>query len=192
TFTYAVSNTGTDSLANVTLIDDAGTIGITSDDFVPAPVTITVGGNVFNVGDTNKNGLLDKSEVWVYSATQPVARGAYTNYARVSAVTTRTNVIVKDEDPANIFGAVAQADAIRIQKAINAVNPLAPTTLEDGDTAPGQSLLVGTNLVFTYLVTNTGQTDLVNPVVMDDAGTPGIAGDDFVAVVEVSCGVHIW
>src|SRR5262249_59191689 len=82
-------------------------------------------------------------------------------------------------------------DGIVVKKAVNAVDPLAPTTLEDGDTAPGQSLLVGTNLVFTYLVTNTGQTDLVNPVVMDDAGTPGIAGDDFVAVEELSCGVII-
>src|SRR5262249_59917415 len=82
-------------------------------------------------------------------------------------------------------------DGIVVQKAVNAVNPLAPTTLENGDTAPGQSLLVGTNLVFTYLVTNTGQTDLTNVVVKDDAGTPSIPGDDFVATAVLAGGFHV-
>ena len=118
-FTYAVSNKGNDPLKTVTLVDDAGTIGIMSDDFVPAPVTVTVGQGVFNSGDSNKDGLLDKTETWLYSATHVATAGAYTNVATVGAVNTRTNVKVMDDDPANVFGAVAKID---VEKAINAVD----------------------------------------------------------------------
>src|SRR5262249_49343522 len=146
-----------------------------------------------NIGDTDHDNVLDPGETWLFTSagvfTQQAQLGLHVNIATVTAQSVQNKVSVSDTDPANYTG--APVDGIVVKKAVNAVDPLAPTTLEDGDTAPGQSLLVGTNLVFTYLVTNTGQTDLVNPVVMDDAGTPGIAGDDFVAVAKLSGGFNI-
>ena len=66
----------------------------------------------------------------MYSYTKTVTAGAYTNYATVTAVNNKTGVTVKDDDPANIFGAVTK---INVEKAINAVDPLQPTPAEDAD-----------------------------------------------------------
>ncbi|HKS61475.1 MAG TPA: hypothetical protein VJT13_07250, partial [Xanthobacteraceae bacterium] len=46
----------------------------------------------------------------------------------------------------------------------------------------------GTPVVWTYLVRNTGTSDLINVVVRDDAGTSGDATDDFIAVAKLSNG----
>jgi hypothetical protein len=62
TFTYAVTNPGDVPLSNVTVVDDNGTPGKTSDDFQPTYVS----------GDTNSNGLLDTTETWTYTATVPL------------------------------------------------------------------------------------------------------------------------
>ena len=78
-----------------------------------------------------------------------------TNIARASGV--RQGTTHRDDDPASVFGWVVEVD---VQKATNAADPRNPTPIEDGDTAPGQILLVGTPLVWTYLVTNTGNVAL--------------------------------
>ena len=54
------------------------------------------------------------------------------------------------------------------------------TALEDGDSAPGQVLLVGTPVTWTYLVTNHGNV-AVTFTLSDDHGTAP-AGDDFTPV----------
>lgn len=58
TFTYLLENDGTELLALQALVDDNGTPGDAADDFSPT----------FVGGDTNGNGLLDLSEIWVYTA----------------------------------------------------------------------------------------------------------------------------
>jgi archaellum component FlaG (FlaF/FlaG flagellin family) len=188
TFTYAVRNTGANALATVTLVDDGGTIGFPGDDFVPAPVTIVAGGKVYNTGDSNKNGLLDRTETWLFSATRVVTEGAYTNYATVSAVDSKTGVAVRDDDPANLFGAVAKID---IEKAVNAVDPTRPTVAEDADdpTQPVR-LVVGTPVAFTYLVANAGNSALAVSSIRDDAGTPTVASDDFTPVAVLVAGFN--
>ncbi len=63
-WTYVVTNPGTVPLGFVDVSDDAGTPGDLSDDFHPAPV---LDGD-YNVGDLNRNGLLDPGEEWRFRA----------------------------------------------------------------------------------------------------------------------------
>ena len=188
-FTYAVRNTSNAALKTVTLVDDNGTVGNTSDDFVPAPVTIIAGGKVYNTGDVNKDGLLDRTETWLYSATRAVGEGAYSNYATVSAVNSSTNVTVWDDDPANIFGTVARID---VEKAINAANPRNPTVAEDADSAANPvKLNVGTSLTWTYLLSNSGNGPLTVTSIRDDAATPGVTTDDFTPAPVLNAGFNV-
>src|SRR5205085_1032802 len=70
--------------------------------------------------------------------------------------------------------------SINIEKAINAVDPLHPTAAEDANDPTNPRLLaIGTNVVWTYLLTNPGTVPLTITSFRDDAGTPGITGDDF-------------
>ncbi|MDA7510456.1 hypothetical protein N8612_02155 [Verrucomicrobia bacterium] len=80
------------------------------------------------------------------------------------------------------FGNRRLVTAIRIEKAINAVDPLNPSPIEDADTASGPILLVGTDVTWTYLVSNEGEVPLAIDSLVDDAGTPADSTDDFVPV----------
>ena len=161
-FTYLVTNLGTTSLANVIVKDDNGTPGDTSDDFLPTRLTV------------DANGLLDPGEVWLYRSTPTTAiSGQYVNVGSVSA-TDATGATHRDDDPAHYRG----TSGIRVEKAVNAADPLAPTAAEDADAAPGRTFPIGTPLVWTYLVTNETASPLANVVVRDDNGTPANAGDD--------------
>src|SRR5262249_32971204 len=60
--------------------------------------------------------------------------------------------------------------AIEIVKSVNG---------DDANAFPGPSVLAGTDVTFTYEVTNTRARALSNLQVADDNGTPGDAGDDF-------------
>ncbi|HYE20001.1 MAG TPA: SdrD B-like domain-containing protein [Tepidisphaeraceae bacterium] len=80
--TFVVTNPGDAPLAGVTVVDDNETPGNSADDFTPTPVLDN--DNVHNVGDDNLNGLLDKGEVWLYTATKVVTAGAHTNTATVT------------------------------------------------------------------------------------------------------------
>jgi uncharacterized repeat protein (TIGR01451 family) len=170
-WTYRVSNVGTEPLEIESLIDDAGTPNQPADDFAP----------VLLDGDTNANGLLDANEVWIYTslgvANQQVSAGNYANIATVSAVGTLLQNVVVDTDAAHHYGA---APTVRLEKAMNAMDPLHPTTLEDADGFPAPQLVTGTSVVWTYQVWNDGNTSLVFHSLTDDSGTPGITSDDFV------------
>src|SRR5262249_15656576 len=69
---------------------------------------------------------------------------------------------------------------VNIAKAINAVDPLHPTAAEDtNDATNPRLLLIGSNVVWTYTVTNPSTLSLrINPIT-DDAGPPTVPGDDF-------------
>src|SRR5258708_6907994 len=82
TYTYAVTNASpasTDPLTLVSLIDDNGTPGNTSDD-----VNLLTAGT-FVGGDANNNGLIDKGETWTFTYTTTVPVG--------NAGATRTNLV---------------------------------------------------------------------------------------------------
>ncbi len=50
---------------------------------------------------------------------------------------------------------------------------------EDADTPTGPLAQVGDTITWTYLVTNPGDAEIVDVMVVDDAGTPGDTSDDF-------------
>ncbi len=166
TFTYALTNTGSVPLATVVIRDDNGTPGNTTDDLVP----------VFQSGDTNSNNRLDLTETWTYQATRAVTAGAYSNIGSVTANPVDTAgadiaglADVTDTDPSNHFGATT------------GINVVKSTNGEDANTGPGPNIRVGSNATFTYLVTNTGNTQLSGVTVRDDNGTTSITSDDFTA-----------
>jgi von Willebrand factor type A domain len=96
TWRYVVTNTGSEPLANVTVIDDQG-------------VTLN-----FQGGDLNGNGLLDVNEIWLYVGSALAVPGQYANRAIASGE--GTSETVTDEDPSHYFGLDLQVD---IEKATN-------------------------------------------------------------------------
>ncbi len=165
TFTFVVTNTGTVALGAVTVVDDNGTAGDTSDDFSPT----------LQSGDTNSNGRLDTTETWTYLATRTVTAGQYTNTGTVNGNpvdATGADIIgvadVSDTDPSNHFGFTS---GINLQKLTNGI---------DTGTGAGPNLSVGSTVLFTYNVTNTGNFALTNVAVTDDNGTPNNTADDLI------------
>ena len=78
-YSYLVSNTGTSSLVNVIVSDDAGTAGDTSDDFPAVAKRL----NGFVIGDTDQDNVLDPGETWLFTSA-----GVVTTSAAVGAATT--------------------------------------------------------------------------------------------------------
>ena len=146
-FTYLFrSPTGlTVPTTSVVIRDDNGTPGNTADDFTPTYVS----------GDGKTTGQLNGTEVWLYrSASAAALPGLHCNTVTVTA--TVAGVTYAAQDIACYFGTTV---AVQIKKATNAVNPLAPTVAEEGDdTAHQLTLGVGTPVVWTYRVTNPGNT----------------------------------
>lgn len=65
---------------------------------------------------------------------------------------------------------------------VNIYSPSIKVVKTAGNAADGATEYIvapGGNVQYTYQVTNTGDTSLVNITVMDDNGTPGVPGDDF-------------
>lgn len=86
----------------------------------------------------------------------PAPGEQHTNIATASG-TDPAGTTVTNEDPFNAF--VPNAPAVTIKKMING---------DDANTAPGVSVAEGSQMEITYLVTNTGNTELTNVVVGDD------------------------
>ncbi|MCU0595637.1 MAG: carboxypeptidase regulatory-like domain-containing protein, partial [Desulfobacterota bacterium] len=101
-FTYLVTNPGEVALKNVSLVDDHGTPGVPTDDFAPKAVL----GCGFNIGDKDRDGLLDPGETWFYISTTLVTAGQHANLATASASPAGGGSTVTDTDPAHWFGVV--------------------------------------------------------------------------------------
>ncbi len=144
TFTYEVTNTGNVALENVVVTDDNGTPGDTGDDFSPT----------FVGGDTNGNGLLDLTETWTYTATHTVTADQYTNLGEVCADDPYGSEVC-DDDPDNHFGVDSSID---IEKTTNG---------QQADNPTGPLIAVGGAVNWQYIVTNDGNVDLDNVVVVD-------------------------
>ena len=157
TFTYLVSNTTGTGIAgsSIVLTDDGGVPGSTA--IKPTYVS----------GDSNKNGVLDKNEVWLYTYTTTGQPGLNGNLATVTATVGKNTY--GSNDPAFYYGVT---DGITIKKATDAVNPSDPTVYEEGDTTAQELYLdVGTAVTWTYLVTNSGNSSLSGIKITDTSGS---------------------
>jgi hypothetical protein len=97
---------------------------------------------------------LAAGESMTCTASGTAVAGQYANVGTVTG-TPPAGLPVTASDPAHYFGGVAD---ISLEKLVNG---------EDADTAPGPSVLIGSVVVFTYVVTNVG-TVLLDPVTVTD------------------------
>ncbi|MBB5173626.1 DUF7507 domain-containing protein [Texcoconibacillus texcoconensis] len=142
-FRYVVTNTGNVPLENITLTDD-----------VLGPITIP-------------STTLDPGESFAVEITGTWAEGQQVNIAIVTG--DYEDITVTDEDPAHYVGVVEPAPAIDLEKF---VSPDGGTTFFDADTPPGPDIPVGTDPVFRFIVTNTGNVPLENITLTDDVLGP--------------------
>ena len=171
-WTYQVWHLGEGEVELTGILDDHGTPLDTLDDFVP----VLVG------GDTDGDRLLDAGEVWLFTSAGVVSYravpGEYANRVVVTGTDAATGQVLTAVDASHHF--VGVLPAIRVEKAINASDPTAPTPTEDADTPATRAfLLPGTAVTWTYLLVNEGRVELRVVEVLDDGGTPGDTADDF-------------
>jgi hypothetical protein len=107
-FTYVVTNPGEIALKNVKVVDDHGTPGKTCDDFSPKAV-LKKGKNL---GDKDRDGLLDPGESWYYTWTTVVTEGQHVNVGKVTAKPVMGCGAVSDADSAHWFGVVPKTASI--------------------------------------------------------------------------------
>jgi len=154
---YTVINTSTTPLINLIVNDDQGE-------------TIDCGEN------NNSIAVLLPGATHVCTATGIAAAGQYSNIGDVVGTPASPNgnggydpipdaEPATDEDPSNYFGGVP---SIAIEKATNG---------SDSDQAPGETILEGDAIEWTYSVTNSGTQVLVDIEVTDDQGVIIDCGD---------------
>ncbi|NET12885.1 MAG: hypothetical protein F6K08_08525, partial [Okeania sp. SIO1H6] len=144
TYTYTVSNDGDVPLTGITLSDDNFTPADTGDDFHP---TLTDDGN----GDE----ILDVDESWTYTATYTVTQADL------------------DDGSDLVNFATADSNETEEKKDDETVEVLQQPNLAVVKTADITEVQVaGTDITYTYTVTNTGNQTLTNVTVMDDNFTP--------------------
>ncbi|MBU4234741.1 MAG: DUF11 domain-containing protein [Proteobacteria bacterium] len=141
TWTYVVSNTGNSPLINVTITDDK----VNS-----ASILCPDDGNTDNIIATMAAGASATC-----SATGIAAPGQYANIGTAIG-TPPVGANVTDTDPSHYFGS---SPAISIEKATNG---------EDADSETGPYVETGNAVIWSYVVSNTGNTTLTNVTVTDD------------------------
>ena len=141
-FRYIVVNNGNAPLTNVTLVDN-----------VLGPITIPT--TTLAVGQSF---TVDVTGTW--------ALGLNTNTATVTG--SDGAITVTDINPANYTG-VAAAPAITVQKL---VSPDGGITFDDANIPPGPSIPQGTNPIFRFIVTNTGNVPLSSVTLTDSVLGP--------------------
>lgn len=139
-WTYVVTNTGGVALSDVTVTDDK------VDD-----TDIDCAGSGSNV----LPGPLAPGASVTCIATGTATEGQYANTGTVTGLDP-ARVQVSDNDPSHYFGV---RPAVDIEKATNG---------QDADTPTGPSVPVGSTVLWTYVVTNTGNTPLTAVAVTDD------------------------
>jgi hypothetical protein len=139
-WTYKVINTGKVELTDVRITDDKGVA-------VSCPKT-----------------TLRKNESMTCTGNGTATAGPYENIGTVTAKTPCGSV-VEASDPSHYFGEAPppppQPASIDIEKHTNG---------EDADVPTGPTILVGDPVLWTYIVTNTGQAALSNVQVTDNRG----------------------
>jgi len=138
-WTYKIYNPGDSALSNVTLVDsDLGPITITF------PVT----------GDINGNQKLDHDEEWIIKVGGNATDGQYENIGTACGVGINDSTYC-DVDTSHYFGFTPE---IHIEKLTND---------EDADDSPGPFIAVGDTVVWTYKITNPGDSAMTNLTLVD-------------------------
>jgi hypothetical protein len=88
------------AITNVMVLDDNQTPGTLGDDFRPDAVLK----NGYNVGDADRDRLLDPGEKWIYTWTTLVTPGQHVNVAKATGTLVGGGGTVTDSDPAHWFG----------------------------------------------------------------------------------------
>jgi len=175
-YTIKVHNDGNMSLTGVVLTDSL--------------VGLTLGSPAESGGDPllNGNGILDVGETWTYTGTYDVKQADINNGGQLNpdlAITNNVSVDSDQTDPtdpdgddkASVSTAVVQNPQIDIQKVTTGVTGAGADHIlgtSDDTTATGDnfSFLAGTDVKWTYTVTNTGNVDLTGLAVTDNQ--PGV------------------
>ena len=110
TWSYAVVNTGQQTLTNVTIIDDNGTPGDTSDDFTVTPPGIT----------------LAPGAALAFTASDVAVAGQYENVATVTSTILGGGVGPSDIDPSHYVAGEAGTPAIDIEKSTSGEQTVPP------------------------------------------------------------------
>jgi hypothetical protein len=201
-YSYLVTNTGNvdldiaQAILDGTFFDDGGP---DYPDFTPLSVN-GLGG--FNIGDTNKNGILDAGagfvgESWEFEwpDVQLNNVGAYTNNVSITlgALDEAGNplsegeeicvVAASDQDPATI---IVDRPAVTLVKDVP--DPECIANIDGQGNVPlFQHNALGTNVPYRYTIDNTGTTPLiVNLTDVSDNGTPVDTSDDITTVLIVN------
>jgi hypothetical protein len=150
TWTYLVSNSGNTALVDVTVVDDQGVSVICPPEFVrPDPTTgfLTV--------------LLNPGESMICTGNGVATLGQYQNIGTAAGKTALSGgVTVSASDPSHYIGKTLQENpGIDLEKATNGF---------DADQGPGPTIAPGSPVIWTYVVTNTGDVVLTNVRVLDN------------------------
>jgi uncharacterized repeat protein (TIGR01451 family) len=177
--------------ANPTLVAVGGTVdltitetndsgdGITSFNNVVVEVDPVGGGTLTAPPDSGDDGnnLLDDGETWQW-VIQDVIVNATTVFTATGSGTDGLGTVITfpgDSDEQDMVTVNVSNPDIDIEKATNG---------EDADNPTGPLLLVGSQVNWTYEVTNIGDTDLINVTVTDDQGVAVTCPQDTLAVGE--------
>ena len=152
TWTYIFTNTGSVPLSDVTITDDNGTPGDTSDDFT----VCTTASLAPDASDT-------------CSSSGPAVADQYTNLGTATGTPPAGLDNVSATDPSNYFGVSDELPSLTLQKHTNG---------QDADTAPGPYVPVGEPVTWAYAFSNIGTVTLSDVTITDDNGTPGDTSDD--------------
>jgi streptogramin lyase len=153
TWTYVVTNTGDVDLTGVRVVDDNGTPADATDDYV------------CDIGILPARAVDGTTCLQVGTA----AAGPYENRAEVAGTYEELPVTAVD-----VSHYVGGSVGIDLEKLTNG---------EDADAAPGPEVAVGSPVIWTYVVSNTGDLDLTGVTVTDDNGTVGDPSDDYECVI---------
>lgn len=141
TWTYAVTNTGNVDLYNVTITDDR---------IAESAIHCPSDGNT-----DNRITLLPVGASATCTASGTAGAGQYANTGSVVG-SPLAGPNVTDTDPSHYYGADGSID---IEKATNG---------EDADTEPGPTITTNRDVIWTFVVTNTGHFPLTQITVTDD------------------------
>ncbi len=164
TYQYQVINTGNVNLSTVTLTDPGVSFnGGAANALTTGPTKVS--------GDTVAPGILNVGETWTYTATYVLTQANVNAAAGVTNGVSNT-VSSSARDPQNV--AISPTPATSVLTATTTIPSVGTLTVAKTANTAGP-LTVGQTIVFSYLVTNTGNVTLTSVGINETAfnGTGG-------------------